>query len=164
MEQDVDLCYQAGRSQAAGVRARDETNSFKMQQILISRRDWNPNARRETPPPYPAPPPLPRREHPQLSPGYHQAGAEEAGRACAAVPGHLRGRRGGGGGAGAGSRLPGLGPAPLQRPPPRDWPGRGRGPESPEVRLTCPGGPRSALWATRLMASARSLGRRGGHR
>lgn len=150
-----------GRSESEG---RDKfiqnaANTYKQKRLEPKRTQRDP--------PHPAPSPFQRREHPQLSPGYHQAGAEEAGRACAAVPGHLRGRRGGGAGrgrGGGGALAPRPRPRPLQRPPPRDWLGRGRGPESPEVRLTCPGGPRSELWATRLMASARSLGRRGGHR
>lgn len=114
MEQDVDLCYQAGRSQAAGVRARDETNSFKMQQILISRRDWNPNARRETPPPLPRTPTPPEEgASPALSrlPPSRGRGSRTRLRSCAGPPAWTPGWRGrGGGGVQA--------PRPRPRPPP----------------------------------------------
>lgn len=126
---------------------RDKANTFKMKRIFIAEEKGTQTYT----------------ERPQaasLTLSSLQARAKEAGCACAVErpPAWTPG---------AGSALPSWSWSRLRSRPrpssgsPLDWSGRGRGPEPGSTADVS--GPRSELWAIRLMASA-SLGTRGRHR
>lgn len=139
------ITSRGGGSKEAEV--RDKANTFKMKRIFIAE-DKGTQTYTERP------------QAASLTLSRLQARAKEAGCACAVErpPAWTPG---------AGSALPSWSWSRLRSRPrpssgsPLDWSGRGRGPEPGSAADVS--GPRSELWAIRLMASA-SLGTRGRHR